>query len=119
MMQNLIMSMEDFRIMDLGMDPPLPPEVCKARDWNSIGAGDGFRVLKHPTKNIIYSEMQGAENVWRIDVDRRLSKTIQPQPTKGIAKLTVQLECPYGDKCTSARSFLYGKPVSSQIRRYG
>ena len=48
-----------------------------ARDWNSVGGGDGFRVLHHPTKNIIYSEMQGAENVWRYDVDNKLIKTIQ------------------------------------------
>jgi photosystem II stability/assembly factor-like uncharacterized protein len=54
-----------------------------ARDWNSIGGGDGFRVLKHPTKNIIYSEMQGAENVWRFDADNKLVKTIQPLAQKG------------------------------------
>ncbi len=67
--------------------PSSSPGGVNARDWNSVGAGDGFRVLKHPTKNIIYSEMQGAENVWRIDLDRKLTKTIQPQPTKGIPKL--------------------------------
>lgn len=54
-----------------------------ARDWNSIGGGDGFRVLKHPTKNIIYSEMQGAANVWRYDAENKLVKTIQPLPQKG------------------------------------
>ncbi len=58
--------------------PSSSPGGVEARDWNSIGAGDGFRVLKHPTKNIVYSEMQGAENVWRIDIDRNLTKTIQP-----------------------------------------
>jgi len=61
--------------------PSSAPGGVQARDWNSVGAGDGFRVLKHPTKNIIYSEMQGAENVWRIDTDRNLTKTIQPLPT--------------------------------------
>lgn len=65
-----------------------------ARDWNSIGAGDGFRVLKHPTKNIIYSEMQGAENVWRYDVDNKLVKTIQPLPKKGHAKLRFNWNAP-------------------------
>lgn len=60
--------------------PSSSPGGVQARDWNSVGAGDGFRVLKHPTKNIIYSEMQGAENVWRYDVDRQLTKTIQPLP---------------------------------------
>lgn len=74
--------------------PSSSPGGVNARDWNSVGAGDGFRVLKHPTKNIIYSEMQGAENVWRIDVDRKLSKTIQPQPTKGIPKLRFNWNAP-------------------------
>jgi len=54
-----------------------------AKHWNAVGQGDGFRVLKHPTKNIIYSEMQGAENVWRYDVDNNLVKTIQPLPVDG------------------------------------
>lgn len=63
--------------------PSSSPGGVNARDWNSVGAGDGFRVLKHPTKNIIYSEMQGAENVWRYDVDRNRTKTIQPLPAKG------------------------------------
>lgn len=66
----------------------------EARDWNSVGAGDGFRVLRHPTKNIIYSEMQGAENVWRIDVDNNLVKTIQPLPQKGNAKLRFNWNAP-------------------------
>ena len=54
-----------------------------AKHWNAVGQGDGFRVLRHPTKNIIYSEMQGAENVWRYDVDNDLVKTIQPLPVDG------------------------------------
>jgi len=58
--------------------PSSSPGGVEARDWNSVGYGDGFRVLKHPTKPIIYSEMQGAENVWRVDTERQLSKTIQP-----------------------------------------
>ncbi len=65
-----------------------------AGDWNSIGAGDGFRVLKHLTKNIIYSEMQGAENVWRYDVDRKLVKTIQPLAQEGHAKLRYNWNAP-------------------------
>jgi len=67
--------------------PSSSPGGINARDWNSIGPGDGFRVLKHPTKNIIYSEMQGAQNVWRFDVDKQLIKTIQPLPKEGDAKL--------------------------------
>ncbi len=54
-----------------------------AKHWNAVGQGDGFRVLRHPTKKIIYSEMQGAENVWRYDVDNNLVKTIQPLPVDG------------------------------------
>ena len=54
-----------------------------AKHWNAVGQGDGFRVLRHPTKNIIYSEMQGAENVWRYDVNNNLVKTIQPLPVDG------------------------------------
>ena len=54
-----------------------------AKDWKPVGQGDGFRVLRHPTKNIIYSEMQGAENVWRYDVENNLVKTIQPLAVKG------------------------------------
>ena len=66
----------------------------KARDWNSIGPGDGFRVLKHPTKNIIYSEMQGAQNIWRYDVDKKLIKTVQPLPKEGDAKLRFNWNAP-------------------------
>ena len=59
----------------------------RARNWNSIGGGDGFRVLRHPTKKIIYSEMQGAANVWRYDAENQLIKTIQPLPQEGYDKL--------------------------------
>ncbi|PKP34756.1 MAG: hypothetical protein CVU00_05555, partial [Bacteroidetes bacterium HGW-Bacteroidetes-17] len=65
-----------------------------AREWNSVGGGDGFRVIRHPTKNIIYSEMQGAENVWRYDVDNKLIKTIQPLPVKGYPKLRFNWNTP-------------------------
>ncbi|MGE0771986.1 MAG: WD40/YVTN/BNR-like repeat-containing protein [Cyclobacteriaceae bacterium] len=74
--------------------PSRSPGGVEARDWNSIGFGDGFRVLKHPTKNIIYSEMQGAENVWRYDVDRKQSKTVQPLPVAGDPKLRFNWNAP-------------------------
>jgi len=74
--------------------PSSSPGGVQARDWNSVGYGDGFRVLKHPTKNIIYSEMQGAENVWRYDVERNLDKTIQPLPTAGTPKLRFNWNAP-------------------------
>lgn len=66
----------------------------EARNWNSIGGGDGFRVLKHPTKNIIYSEMQGAENVWRYDTEHDLAKTVQPLAQKGYPKLRFNWNAP-------------------------
>jgi photosystem II stability/assembly factor-like uncharacterized protein len=74
--------------------PSSSPGGVEARDWNSVGAGDGFRVLKHPTKNIIYSEMQGAENVWRYDVDKNRTKTIQPLPKKGDEELRFNWNAP-------------------------
>ena len=74
--------------------PSSSPGGITARDWNSVGAGDGFRVLKHPSKPVIYSEMQGAENVWRYDTDRQLLKTIQPQPTADAPDLRFNWNAP-------------------------
>jgi len=74
--------------------PSASPGGIQARDWNSLGQGDGFRVLKHNTKNIVYSEMQGAENVWRIDQDNKQVKTIQPLPVEGYDKLRFNWNAP-------------------------
>ena len=74
--------------------PSSSPGGVNARDWNSVGYGDGFRVLKHPTKNIVYSEMQVAENVWRYDIDRNRTKTIQPLPKKGDPELRFNWNAP-------------------------
>ncbi|MBQ0732834.1 WD40/YVTN/BNR-like repeat-containing protein [Aquimarina celericrescens] len=74
--------------------PSSSPGGIEARDWNRVGVGDGFRVLKHPTKNIIYSEMQGAQNVWRYDVDKNYTKNIQPLPIKGEADLRFNWNAP-------------------------
>ena len=74
--------------------PSRSPGGIEARDWNNVGFGDGFRVLKHPTKNIIYSEMQGAENVWRYDIDKKQTKTIQPLPVQGDPKLRINWNAP-------------------------
>lgn len=79
-----------------------------ARDWNSIGGGDGFRVLKHPTKNIIYSEMQGAENVWRYDADHKLVKTIQPLPQKGHDDLRFNWNAPMAVSTHQPNRFYMG-----------
>ena len=74
--------------------PSNSPGGIEARDWNNVGFGDGFRVLKHSTKPIIYSEMQGAENVWRYDIDKNQQKTIQPLPVKGDPKLRFNWNAP-------------------------
>ena len=80
----------------------------KASDWHSIGYGDGFRVLKHPTKNIIYSEMQGAESVWRYDVANELIKTIQPLQQKGYPKLRFNWNAPMAISAHQPNRFYMG-----------
>jgi len=74
--------------------PSSSPGGVEARDWTSVGAGDGFRVFRHPEKNIVYSEMQGAEGVWRYDVDRNQLKTIKPFPVAGDPKLRFNWNAP-------------------------
>ncbi len=74
--------------------PSSSPGGVEARDWNRIGYGDGFRVLKHPTKDIIYSEMQGAENVWRYDIKKNQQKTVQPLKVEGDPKLRFNWNAP-------------------------
>lgn len=68
--------------------PSASPGGVEARDWEVIGVGDGFRVYPHPTEpHIMYSEMQGAETVWRYDAKARQTKTITPSPAEGDPKL--------------------------------
>ncbi len=67
--------------------PSSSPGGVEAKDWVRIGVGDGYRAYRHPTKKIIYSEMQGAENVWRFDPARDQAKAIQPLQAKGDPKL--------------------------------
>ncbi|MEQ8245296.1 hypothetical protein [Fulvivirga sp.] len=74
--------------------PSASPGGIEARDWNVLGFGDGFRVLKHPTKDFVYSEMQGAENVWRYDMVKKRTKTVQPLPVKGDPKLRFNWNAP-------------------------
>ncbi|MFD2165607.1 WD40/YVTN/BNR-like repeat-containing protein [Thalassotalea euphylliae] len=74
--------------------PSSSPGGVEARDWNSVGYGDGFRVLKHATKPIVYSEMQGAQNVWRLNTELNQVKTIQPLPEKGDPKLRFNWNAP-------------------------
>lgn len=79
-----------------------------ARDWNSVGMGDGFRVLKHPTKPIIYSEMQGAASVWRFDSENSRVKTIQPLPQKGTPKLRFNWNAPMAVSTNQPNRFYMG-----------
>ena len=67
--------------------PSSSPGGIEARDWVRVGVGDGFRVLPHPTKEILYSEMQGADNVWRYDMERNYTKNVKPLPAKGSSDL--------------------------------
>ena len=66
----------------------------EARDWTNVGYGDGFRVYRHPEKNFVYSEMQGAEGVWRYDVDKNQTKNIKPFPVEGDPKLRFNWNAP-------------------------
>ncbi len=67
--------------------PSASPGGIEARDWTSVGAGDGFRVYRHPTKPYVYSEMQGAEGVWRYDIEKRQVRNIKPFPVPGYEEL--------------------------------
>jgi photosystem II stability/assembly factor-like uncharacterized protein len=74
--------------------PSSSPGGIEAKDWTVIGFGDGFRVLKHPTKELVYTEMQGAENVWRYDLEKNRTKTIQPLAVEGDPKLRFNWNAP-------------------------
>lgn len=74
--------------------PSSSPGGVEARDWTRVGVGDGFRVLPHPTKNILYSEMQGAQSVWRYDIDKNNTKDVKPLNVKGKADLRFNWNAP-------------------------
>jgi len=74
--------------------PSSSPGGVEARDWKRVGVGDGFRVLRHPSKPIIYSEMQGAEKVWRYDIEKNQTKTIQPLPENEETELRFNWNAP-------------------------
>lgn len=88
--------------------PSRSPGGIEARDWNVVGFGDGFRVLRHPSKRIIYSEMQGADNVWRYDMDLQTTKTIQPLEVKGYDKLRFNWNAPMALSDTQSDRFYMG-----------
>ncbi len=75
--------------------PSESPGGIENRDWFSVGQGDGFRVYRHPTKpNIVYSEMQGAENIWRYDTEKRQTKIVKPYPADDTEKLRFNWNTP-------------------------
>jgi len=68
--------------------PSSSPGGIEARDWNLVGQGDGFRVFPHPTQpHIVYSEMQGADAIWRYDTKEQQLKVVKPFPVQGDPKL--------------------------------
>lgn len=88
--------------------PSKSPGGIEAKDWTSIGAGDGFRVLRHPSKKILYSEMQGAERVWRYDMEKMSTKTVQPLEVKGYDKLRFNWNAPMAVSDASPDRFYMG-----------
>jgi photosystem II stability/assembly factor-like uncharacterized protein len=75
--------------------PSSSPGGVEARDWELVGQGDGFRVYPHPTEpHIVYSEMQGAENIWRFDVKKQQIKIIKPYPQEGDPKYRFNWNAP-------------------------
>lgn len=75
--------------------PSASPGGVEARDWELVGQGDGFRVYPHPTNpNIVYSEMQGAEAIWRFDVEKQQLKVVKPYPVEGDPKLRFNWNAP-------------------------
>jgi photosystem II stability/assembly factor-like uncharacterized protein len=75
--------------------PSASPGGVEARDWELVGQGDGFRVYPHPTEpHIVYSEMQGAEAIWRFDVKKQQLKVIKPYPVEGDPKFRFNWNAP-------------------------
>ena len=66
--------------------PSSSPGGIEARDWHPIGGGDGFRAFRHPTKNIIYSEIYNGEALYRYDLDKNIINNILPSPKEGDPK---------------------------------
>ena len=88
--------------------PSASPGGIEARDWNVVGVGDGFRVLKHTEKPILYSEMQGAQNVWRFNTETQTTKTIQPLPVRGYDDLRFNWNAPMAMSATQPDRFYMG-----------
>ena len=67
--------------------PSEAPGGIKGKDWTAIGYGDGFRAFRHPTKKIIYSEMQAGEGIWRYNQVKHQIRDIKPFAEKEGEKL--------------------------------
>ena len=88
--------------------PSSSPGGIEARDWKRVGVGDGFRVLRHPTKKIIYSEMQGAQNVWRYDIEKNNTKNVKPLQVKGKAEFRFNWNAPMATSSHQPDRFYMG-----------
>ena len=58
-----------------------------ANKWKGVGGGDGFRVYKHRNKDIIYSEMQSGEGIWKYNQQAGDIKVVKPYASKNDVKL--------------------------------
>ncbi|MFN8699884.1 MAG: WD40/YVTN/BNR-like repeat-containing protein [Flavobacteriales bacterium] len=75
--------------------PSSSPGGIEARDWEVVGQGDGFRVYPHPSKpEIVYSEMQGAESVWRYNSKTGQIKEVAPTAGLNETKLRFNWNTP-------------------------
>lgn len=75
--------------------PSESPGGIEPRDWENVGGGDGFRVYPHPTdQNICYAELQGAQFIWRVNLDKQQSKTVKPYREEGDPELRFNWNTP-------------------------
>ena len=89
--------------------PSDSPGGIEARDWEVVGVGDGFRVYPHPTEpHIVYSEMQGAEQVWRYDTKSQQVKNIKPYAGQGDPKLRFNWNTPITTSVHNANRLFIG-----------
>jgi len=76
--------------------PSSSPAGVEAGDWKSVGYGDGFRVYPKPDDpNVVYSEMQGAENIWKVNIEKSQSRNVQPYAEDGEDKLRFNWNAPF------------------------
>lgn len=89
--------------------PSAKPGGIENRDWVSVGAGDGFRTMPNPKDpNIVYSEMQGAENIWRVNLEKNSVKTIKPFPEANDPKFRFNWNTPLATSKNQANRLYCG-----------